>query len=63
MDFHIAGAFELFKNHIIHAAAGVDERGSNDGQAAAFLNIPGCSEKPLGALQGVRVDTARENLS
>ena len=63
MDFHVASPLELFKNHIIHAATGVDERGRDDGEAAAFLNIPGCSEKPLGSLQGVRVDTARQNLS
>src|SRR5580698_1957258 len=31
MDFHVAGAFEFFKDHVIHAAAGVDQCRCHDG--------------------------------
>lgn len=29
-QLHIAGAFELFVNHIIHTAAGIDKTGGNN---------------------------------
>ena len=32
MDFHVAGAFELFENHVVHAAPGVDQRRRDDGE-------------------------------
>src|SRR6516162_258976 len=42
VDFHVAGAFELFKDDFIHARAGIDERGRNDGERAAFFDVTGC---------------------
>ena len=32
VDFHVARAFELFKDHVVHAAAGIDQGGGDDGQ-------------------------------
>src|SRR5688500_3799621 len=37
VDLHVAGALELLVDHVVHAAAGVDERGGDDGERAAFL--------------------------
>ena len=31
-QFHVAGTFELFEDHLIHAAAGVDEAGGENGE-------------------------------
>ena len=31
-EFHVAGAFELFEDDLIHAGAGVDEAGGEDGE-------------------------------
>ena len=63
MDFAVAGALEFFKNHLVHAAAGVDQGGANDGQAAAFLDLAGRAEKALGALQCVGVHAAGQYLA
>ena len=63
VDFAVAGAFEFLKDHLVHAAAGVDQCGTDDGQAAAFFNFAGRAEKTLGALQGVGVHTAGQHLA
>ncbi len=49
-DFHIASAFEFFKNYVIHTASGIHQGGSDDGQTAAFLQIPRGAKKPFGPL-------------
>ena len=46
-EFHVAGAFELFENHLVHAAAGFDERGGDHRERAAVVDIAGGAEKPL----------------
>src|SRR5262249_47788661 len=63
VDFHVAGTLELFKNDVVHAAAGVNQRGGDDGERAAFLDVPGCRKKAPRALQGVGVDTAGKNFA
>src|ERR1700734_1181430 len=62
-DFHVAGALELFEDDFVHARAGIDEGGGDDGEAAAFLDVSGGAEEALGALQGVGVDAAREDFA
>jgi hypothetical protein len=47
MQLHVAGAFEFFENPFIHPAAGLDQRGRENCQAAAFFNIPRRAEKFL----------------
>src|SRR5437899_10096474 len=51
MDFHIAGAFELFEDDFIHSRASIDERRGNDGQRAALLDIARCAKKPFRFVQ------------
>ena len=63
VDFAVAGAFEFFKNHLVHAAAGVDQGGGDDGQAAAFFHIAGRTKETLGALQSIGVHTTREHFA
>ena len=48
MQLHVAGAFELLVDHLVHPAAGVHQAGGDDGQAAAFLYIAGATEELLG---------------
>ena len=62
-DFHVAGALELFEDDFVHARAGVDERGGDDGERAAFFNVAGRAEEALGALQGVGIDAAGEHFA
>ena len=63
VDLHVAGALELFEDHFVHARAGVDQRGRDDRQRAAFLDVPGRAEEALRALQGVAVHAARQHLA
>ena len=62
-DFRIAGAFELFENHLVHARAGVDQRGRDDGQRAALLDIARGAEEALRPLQRIGVDAAGQHLA
>jgi len=61
VQLHIAGAFELFVNDIIHPAAGIDQAGGDDRKAAAFLDLARSTEEVLGRVQRSRIDTARES--
>ena len=62
-DFRIAGALELLEDHFVHAAAGIDQRGGDDGQRAAFLDIARRAEEALRPLQRVGIDTAGQHLA
>src|SRR5690606_8460520 len=63
VDLHVAGALELLVDHVVHARAGVDQRGGDDGQRAAFLDVAGGAEEALRPVQGVGVDAAGEHLA
>src|SRR5690606_31834319 len=62
-DFAVTGALEFFEDDLVHAAAGVDQRGGNDRQAAALLDVARGSEKALRPLQRIGVDTAGQDLT
>ena len=62
-EFRVAGALELFEDHFVHAAAGIDQRGGDDGQRAAFLDIACGTEEALRPLQRIGVDTAGQHLA
>src|SRR5262249_9117950 len=62
-DLGVAGALELLEDHLVHARAGVDERGADDGQRAALLAVAGRAEEPLGPVERVGVDAAGEDLA
>ena len=63
MDFHVAGAFEFFINHIVHTAAGFNQSGTDDGERAAFFQVAGCAENTFRALQGVGVYAAGKHFT
>ena len=63
VQLHVAGALELLEDHFVHAAAGVDQGGGQDRQAAAFLELAGGAEEALRLLHGVGVETAGEELA
>jgi len=58
MEFHVAGAFELLEDDLVHAALGVDEGGGDDGEGAAFLDIAGGAEEFFGPCEGLGLDAA-----
>src|SRR5258706_9563299 len=63
VDLQVAGALEFLVDHVVHATAGVDERRGDDGERAAFLDVPRRAEKALGFLQRVGVDAAGQHLA
>ena len=60
VQLHVAGALELLVDHVVHAAAGVDQAGGDDRQAAALLDVARGAEEALGRVERDRVDTAGE---
>src|SRR5204863_9683739 len=63
VNFHVASAFELFENYVVHAAAGVDQGRRDDGERSAFFDVARGAEETLGALEGVGIDAAGEDLT
>ena len=57
-QLHVAGAFELLEDQVVHAAAGVDQRGADDRQRAAFFERAGRGEQLLGNVHRFDVDAA-----
>src|SRR5205823_6419938 len=62
-DFTVARSFEFFEDDIVHAGTSVDERGGNDGQRAAFFDVPRGTEETLRTLQSVGVHAAGKNFT
>ncbi|EAP77972.1 hypothetical protein ISM_06745 [Roseovarius nubinhibens ISM] len=62
-DLRVAGAFEFFKDHLVHPAAGVDQRGRDNGERSALFDIPRGTKEPLRPLQRVRIHTTGQNLA
>jgi murein L,D-transpeptidase YcbB/YkuD len=59
----VPGALELLEDDLVHARAGLDQRGGDDGERAAALDVAGRAEEALGPLQGVGVHAAGEDLA
>src|ERR671921_1636654 len=60
-EFHVAGALELFEDNLVHPAPRLDERGRQDGQGAAVLDVARRPEELLGRVERRRVDTTGED--
>ena len=58
VQLHVAGAFELFKDEVVHAAFGFDEGCAEDGEAAAFFGVAGGSEEFAGLGEGLGIHAA-----
>ena len=63
MDFEVAGALEFFVDHVVHAAAGVDQRRGQNRETTAFFDVARRAEETLGLLQRVGVHAAGEHLA
>src|SRR3989337_2464528 len=48
VQLHVAGALELFVDHVVHPAARVDQGGGGDSQAAALFDLARRAEEALG---------------
>src|SRR5262249_51401549 len=54
VDLQVAGPFELLEDHLVHAAAGVDERSADDREAPALLDVAGGAEELLRTTERIR---------
>ena len=63
VQLHVAGALELLVDHLVHARAGVDQAGGDDGQGAALLDVARAAEELLGRVQRDGVDAAGQRAS
>src|SRR6266536_3510416 len=59
---HVPGALELLEDDLVHARAGVHQRGREDRQRAAVLDISGRAEEALGRVERRGVDATGEDL-
>ncbi len=58
MQLHIARALKFLENHLVHPAAGLDQRRCKNCQAAAFFGIARGAEEFFRLDQPFRLDTA-----
>ena len=57
-ELHVSGAFELLEDELIHAAVGLDERRSKDGEGACGASVARSCEETARGLQCLGVNTA-----
>ncbi len=62
-QLHVTGTLELFVDHFIHLRAGFNQRGSDDGQRAAFFDVTRSTEETLWLLKSVCIDTTGQHLA
>jgi hypothetical protein len=62
-DFRVARTLELFEDHFVHTAAGIDQRRRDDRQRAAFLDVARGAKEALRPLQGIGIDAAGQHLA
>src|SRR3954470_9643609 len=63
LDFAVSSALEFLENDVIHAGAGLDEGGGDDGErssAVLWSNRAGRPEESLWPRHGRRIEAARE---
>src|SRR3954469_6085382 len=61
LELHVAGALELLEDNLVHPGAGLDQRGGEDRQRAAVLDVAGGTEEALRRVERRRVDTTGED--
>ena len=57
---YLSYLLEFFKNDIVHPAAGLNQRGGQNGDAASLFHLSGGAEKLLGFVKCGRVQSARQ---
>ena len=61
LELHVAGALELFEDHLVHARAGLDQRGREDRERSAVLDVAGGAEESLRRIERCGVHATRED--
>src|SRR5687767_4271046 len=63
MNFHVASALKFLEDHFVHAAAGINQCRTDDGQAATIFDVARRTKEFLRSSEGVGIDAAREQLA
>src|SRR5690606_31387038 len=61
LELHVAGALELLEDDLVHLRAGLHQRGGDDGERSAVLDVPRGAEEPLRRVERGRVHTTRQD--
>ena len=61
LELHIARAFELLENDLVHLRARLDKRGSQNGEAAAAFNIAGSAKESFRRVKRRGVNATRQD--
>ena len=56
VELHVPSSLELLEDHLVHLRAGVDQRGREDGERPALLDVSGGTEEALGLVERRRVE-------
>ena len=62
-EFAVSGAFKFLEDDFVHAGAGVDEGGGDDGEGAAVFDVSCGAEEAFGFVECGGVDAAGEDFS
>ena len=62
-DLGITGAFEFFEDDLVHAAAGVDQRGGDNSKTSTLFDVTRGAEETFRALQSIGVHTPGQDLT
>src|SRR5690606_13378988 len=57
----VSGALELFEDDLVHLGTGLDQRGREDRERSAVLDVPRGTEESLRRIQGRRVHATGEH--
>ena len=58
MQLHVAGTLKLLIDYLVHPAAGIDQAGGDNREAASFLNVTRRAKELFGRIEGYRVNAA-----
>ncbi len=58
LQLHVAGAFELFKNNLVHLRAGFGQGCCQNGERASVLDVAGSSKEAFRLVKCVCIDTS-----
>ena len=58
VELHVSSAFELLENEVVHAAVGLDERSTKNGETATLFGIAGGTEEFSRLGEGFGIDAS-----
>jgi hypothetical protein len=63
VDLHVAGAFELFVDNLVHFGPGINQCRRENSQATTLFYIACSTKETLRPVQCVGIDTTRQDFA